>query len=65
MNVGLHVPVFAWPGGAEALADHLARAAEHAEAAGFDQLTVMDPFFAPGPGEAYRRPMGSAPFSRG
>jgi alkanesulfonate monooxygenase SsuD/methylene tetrahydromethanopterin reductase-like flavin-dependent oxidoreductase (luciferase family) len=57
MKVGLHVPVFAWQGGAEALADHLINVAEHAEAAGFDQITVMDHYFALGPGDAYRRPM--------
>ncbi len=57
MKVGLHVPVFAWQGGADALADHLANIAESADSAGFDQLTVMDHFFALGPGEAYRLPM--------
>jgi len=57
MKVGLHVPVFAWEGGAEAMADHLASIAEAAEAAGFDQITVMDHYFALGPGEAYRGPM--------
>ncbi|HEX8966948.1 MAG TPA: TIGR03560 family F420-dependent LLM class oxidoreductase [Chloroflexota bacterium] len=57
MKVGLHVPVFAWEGGSEAMADHLANIAEAAEAAGFDQITVMDHYFALGPGEAYRRPM--------
>ena len=57
MKVGLHVPVFAWQGGSDALADHLVNVAEHAESAGFDQLTVMDHYFALGPGDAYRRPM--------
>lgn len=58
MKVGLHVPNFAWDGGPDALGDHLANVAEAAEAAGFDQLTVMDHFFALGAGEgAYRNPM--------
>lgn len=57
MKVGLHVPVFAWQGGSEAVADHLANVAESAEAAGFDQITVMDHYFALGPGDAYRNPM--------
>jgi len=58
MKVGLHVPNFAWEGGPDALSDHLANVAEAAEAAGFDQLTVMDHFFALGAGEgAYRNPM--------
>jgi F420-dependent oxidoreductase-like protein len=43
--------------GSYALADHLVNIAEHAEMAGFDQITVMDHFFALGPGDAYRRPM--------
>jgi F420-dependent oxidoreductase-like protein len=55
MKVGLHVPNFAWPGGPDALADHLSNVAETAEAAGFDQITVMDHFFALG--EDYRNPM--------
>ena len=58
MKVGLHVPNFAWDGGPDALSDHLANVAEAAEAAGFDQITVMDHFFALGAGEgAYRNPM--------
>jgi len=57
MKVGLHVPVFAWQGGSGAMADHLAGVAESAEAAGFDQITVMDHYFALGPGDAYRAPM--------
>ena len=57
MKVGLHVPVFAWQGGSDAMADHLANIAESAEAAGFDQITVMDHYFALGPGEAFRGPM--------
>jgi len=58
MKLGLHVPNFAWPGGPDALCDHLANVADAAEVAGFDQITVMDHFFALGAGEgAYRNPM--------
>jgi F420-dependent oxidoreductase-like protein len=58
MKIGLHVPNFAWEGGSEAMCDHLANVAQAAEAAGFDQITVMDHFFALGAGEgAYRNPM--------
>jgi F420-dependent oxidoreductase-like protein len=55
MKVGLHVPVFAWEGGSDALADHLTSVAETAEAAGFDQITVMDHLFALG--DDYTKPM--------
>jgi F420-dependent oxidoreductase-like protein len=55
MKVGLHVPNFVWPGGSDAMADYLTNVAETAEAAGFDQITVMDHFFALG--EDYRNPM--------
>jgi F420-dependent oxidoreductase-like protein len=58
MKIGLHVPSFAWEGGPDAMCDHLANVCEAAEAAGFDQITVMDHFFALGAGEgAYRNPM--------
>jgi len=57
MQIGLHVPVFAWPGGPEALADHLVNVARAAEAAGFGQITVMDHYFALAPGDGYRQPM--------
>jgi F420-dependent oxidoreductase-like protein len=57
MKVGLHVPNFAWQGGPDAMADQLANVAEAAEAAGFDQITVMDHFFALAPGDGYRNPM--------
>jgi F420-dependent oxidoreductase-like protein len=57
MKIGLHVPNFAWQGGPDAVADHLANVAEVAEAAGFDQITVMDHFFALAPGDGYRNPM--------
>ena len=39
MKIGLHVPNFAWQGGPDAMADHLASVAEAAEVAGFDQIT--------------------------
>jgi len=57
MKIGLHVPNFAWQGGPDAMADHLANVAEAAEQAGFDQITVMDHFFALAPGDGYRNPM--------
>jgi F420-dependent oxidoreductase-like protein len=57
MKIGLHVPNFAWQGGPDAVADHLANVAEAAEKAGFDQITVMDHFFALAPGDGYRNPM--------
>ena len=57
MKIGLHVPNFAWQGGPDAMADHLASVAEAAEVAGFDQITIMDHFFALSPGDGYRNPM--------
>src|SRR5262249_13714487 len=57
MKIGLHVPVFAWPGGPEARADHLANVVRAAESAGFGQITVMDHFFALAPGDGYQLPM--------
>jgi F420-dependent oxidoreductase-like protein len=57
MQIGLHVPVFAWEGGPDALADHLVNVARAAETAGFGQITVMDHFFALAPDDGYRLPM--------
>ena len=57
MKIGLHVPVFAWPGGPDALADHLANVARAAEQAGFGQITVMDHYFALAPDDGYKLPM--------
>ena len=57
MQVGLHVPIFAWEGGSDALGQHLANVARAADEAGFAQITVMDHFFALGPDDAYRNPM--------
>jgi F420-dependent oxidoreductase-like protein len=55
MKIGLQVPSFTWPGGAEAIRPKLAEIAGAAEAAGFDSLWVMDHFFqirGVGPAEA-------------
>lgn len=57
MKIGLHVSVFAWPGGPDALADHLVSVARAAEAAGFGQITVMDHYFALAPDDGYKLPM--------
>ena len=57
MQIGLHVPVFAWPGGPDALADHLTSVARAAEQAGFGQITVMDHYFALAPDDGYKLPM--------
>jgi F420-dependent oxidoreductase-like protein len=57
MQVGLHVPIFAWEGGPDALGEHLANVARAADEAGFAQITVMDHYFALGPDAAYRNPM--------
>ena len=53
MQIGLHVPVFAWEGGPDALADHLVNVARGAETAGFGQITVMDHFFSLAPDAGY------------
>jgi F420-dependent oxidoreductase-like protein len=45
MKLGLQIPSFTWPGGAEQIAAHLARVAGAAEEAGFSSLWVMDHFF--------------------
>jgi F420-dependent oxidoreductase-like protein len=57
MKLGLHVPVFAWEGGPDALGEHLGSVARAADDAGFAQITVMDHLFALGPDDAYRNPM--------
>jgi F420-dependent oxidoreductase-like protein len=57
MQLGLHVPIFAWEGGSDAMGQHLANVARAADEAGFAQITVMDHFFALGPDDAYRNPM--------
>jgi F420-dependent oxidoreductase-like protein len=45
MKLGLQIPSFTWPGGAEAIRVKLADIARGAEEAGFDSLWVMDHFF--------------------
>ena len=45
MKVGLQIPSYTWPGGAEAIAPTLARVARDADDAGFDSIWVMDHFF--------------------
>jgi len=42
VSVGLHLSSFDWPGGREHLADHLRSIAVDAEAAGIDQVWMMD-----------------------
>jgi F420-dependent oxidoreductase-like protein len=45
MKVGLQIPSFTWPGGAEAIGPTIARVAHSADEAGFDSIWVMDHFF--------------------
>ena len=45
MKLGLQIPSFTWPGGAERMGPTLARIAQAAEEAGFSSLWVMDHFF--------------------
>ena len=45
MKFGLQVSSFTWPGGAPALADHLARVVRTADDVGFDSIWVMDHLF--------------------
>ncbi|MBX6748933.1 MAG: LLM class F420-dependent oxidoreductase [Micromonosporaceae bacterium] len=45
MRIGLQVPDFAWPGGADRLGADLAAIARTADEAGFEFLAVMDHFF--------------------
>jgi F420-dependent oxidoreductase-like protein len=45
MKLGLQIPSFTWPGGAERMGSTLARIARAAEDAGFSSLWVMDHFF--------------------
>ena len=45
MKLGLQIPSFTWPGGAEAIASILIRIAKTADEAGFASLWVMDHFF--------------------
>ena len=45
MKLGLQIPSFTWPGGAEQLGETLRDVARRAEAAGYDSIWVMDHFF--------------------
>jgi F420-dependent oxidoreductase-like protein len=45
MKLGLQIPSFTWPGGAEAIGPTLARVAAQADEVGFDSIWVMDHFF--------------------
>lgn len=45
MKLGLQIPSFTWPGGAEQIGPTLARIGQAAEEAGFASLWVMDHFF--------------------
>ena len=45
MKLGLQIPSFTWPGGAEQIAATLTRIGQSAEEAGFASLWVMDHFF--------------------
>ena len=54
MKLGLQIPDFTWPGGAEKLGPTLAMVTKTADEAGFDSIGVMDHFFqirAIGPSE--------------
>ena len=45
MRIGLQIPIFTWPGGAEGIASRLREIAQAAEAAGFASVWVMDHLF--------------------
>jgi F420-dependent oxidoreductase-like protein len=45
VKIGLQIPSFTWPGGAEAIGPTLARIARQADDIGFDSIWVMDHFF--------------------
>ncbi|MGH7852441.1 MAG: LLM class F420-dependent oxidoreductase [Candidatus Binatia bacterium] len=45
MKLGLQIPSFTWPGGAERIGPILSRIGQAAEEAGFSSLWVMDHFF--------------------
>lgn len=45
MKIGLQIPSFSWPGGAEAIGPTLGRIARQADDIGFDSIWVMDHFF--------------------
>lgn len=45
VKIGLQIPNFTWPGGAQAIGPRLVEISQAAEAAGFASLWVMDHFF--------------------
>jgi len=45
VKIGLQIPSFSWPGGAEAIGPTLCRIARQADDVGFDSIWVMDHFF--------------------
>jgi alkanesulfonate monooxygenase SsuD/methylene tetrahydromethanopterin reductase-like flavin-dependent oxidoreductase (luciferase family) len=45
MKIGLQIPDFTWPGGAEKIGPTLAEVAKTADDAGFDSIGVMDHLF--------------------
>jgi alkanesulfonate monooxygenase SsuD/methylene tetrahydromethanopterin reductase-like flavin-dependent oxidoreductase (luciferase family) len=45
MKLGLQLPSFTWPGGADGMGSTLSRIGMAAEEAGFSSLWVMDHFF--------------------
>ena len=45
MRIGLQIPIFTWPGGAQGIAAKLREIAQAAEAAGFASVWVMDHLF--------------------
>jgi F420-dependent oxidoreductase-like protein len=45
VKIGLQIPSFTWPGGADAIGPTLARITETADAIGFNSLWVMDHFY--------------------
>jgi F420-dependent oxidoreductase-like protein len=45
MRIGLQIPIFSWPGGADGIAAKLREIAQAAEAAGFASVWVMDHLF--------------------
>jgi F420-dependent oxidoreductase-like protein len=45
VKIGLQIPSFSWPGGAEAIGPTLGRIARQADDVGFDSIWVMDHFF--------------------
>src|SRR5690349_21205062 len=57
MRIGLQVPSFSWPGGAESIGARLAEIGRTADDAGFASIWVMDHFFQIGVNGAPEEPM--------